>query len=592
MRRRPAALDRLATRFECGSDWSAMAEDGCGRHCAACDRHVLDFERLTAGEARRHLAASRGTLCARVVRRDGRVVTASLPEWASSAGLAAPGPGSAVVAGLVAAWLAAAPPPAAGLGESPAAVAPPEPGPRPVPHEATPAAAGASVAGRLVDGDGHALPGAVVAVRDRAGVSEATALTDSTGAFAIAGLPEGIYDVAVALEGFLVAPAVVRVVAGRPAQVELEATTAALETVTVGGVGLGPAPLHEALHESRLAMTAVVGRSRVVGRDGSLVHVVTRLRPAEVFHGRPPGGDVRWFHSEYDAGRPEGPRWRAEVAPGTRVLAFLKPSEDPDAPAGHWEATDFGYGIRRLDDATLAATVERLEALLAIEREHARLGTGNPAAFTDWLVAMAEDPLTRQEAIGELRTALWDLDALAEEAGVATELVAADLRALVERATAEGVALPHDPEPVVVGALLDEARRERLLAALLATETLGEADRALFDVVWRQAPEPALGWLTGRLAATPVDPELPLVWWLADLAEELDDAAAGALAAVATERVEAISRLWSDEEPEASGQGFEEQVAEVERELRRALVTRWSGAVGEPEVGAPAGERP
>ena len=593
MRRRPAALDRLVTRFECSADWSAMPEDGCRRYCAACARHVLDLERLTAGEARRHLAASRGTLCARVVRRGGHVVTAATPEPASPRGPAAPGRGPTIVAGLVAAWLAATPAPAASAGEGATAATPPQPDPRPpVPGVTPTVAAAATVTGRVVDGDGFALPGVAVAVRDRAGATEATALTDSSGAFAVHGLPEGLYDVEGTLDGFLISPLAVRAAAGRSVQVELEASGETLETVTVGGVGIGPAPLHEVLHDSRLAITAVVGRSWVLARDGSMVHVVTRLRPAAVHHGRAPGGDVLWFHSEYDEDLPEELRWPAGVVPGTRVLAFLKPAEDPDAPAGHWEASDFGYGIRRLDDAALAATTQRLEALLTIERDSARLGTGNPGAFTEWLVATAEDPLTRGEAMPELRAALWDLQLLAEEAGVATEVVAADLRAMVERAAGEGIALPRDPQPAVVGALLDAARRDRLVAALLATETLGEADRELFDLMLPHAPGQVLDWLTGRLAAIEPDPAQPLVWWLANLAEELEDAPAEALTSVAMERVEAIAGLWSDDESEAARSVREEQIAEVERELRQALAERWSAAARDEAFAGRAGERP
>jgi hypothetical protein len=102
--RRPNALDRLATRYACDSPWESMAVDGDGRFCAGCSRHVFDLERMSPGEIARHLAASRGSFCARVVRRQGHVVTG--PATASGApAWEAPRRTSSVVAGLVSAWL-------------------------------------------------------------------------------------------------------------------------------------------------------------------------------------------------------------------------------------------------------------------------------------------------------------------------------------------------------------------------------------------------------------------------------------------------------------------------------------------------------
>ncbi len=101
----------------------------------------------------------------------------------------------------------------------------------------SPAAAGqdgsGSLAGTVRDELGGVLPGVAVTVRDAAGGPPRGAVTDAGGAWAIAGLPDGGYEVEAFLPGFLGESASVTV-AGGAAALDLTLAIAPLaETVTV-----------------------------------------------------------------------------------------------------------------------------------------------------------------------------------------------------------------------------------------------------------------------------------------------------------------------------------------------------------------------
>lgn len=75
MTRRREALDALTTSFQCSVPWESMREEGHRRFCDHCQRPVLDFADLTEREIHAQLQASRGKLCARLTKIDGRLVT-------------------------------------------------------------------------------------------------------------------------------------------------------------------------------------------------------------------------------------------------------------------------------------------------------------------------------------------------------------------------------------------------------------------------------------------------------------------------------------------------------------------------------------
>lgn len=51
----------------CSQDWESMTPDGCGRHCGACQKTVIDFTAMTDGEILKHNDAMRaGNVCGRI----------------------------------------------------------------------------------------------------------------------------------------------------------------------------------------------------------------------------------------------------------------------------------------------------------------------------------------------------------------------------------------------------------------------------------------------------------------------------------------------------------------------------------------------
>ncbi|MGH9360451.1 MAG: TonB-dependent receptor [Thermoanaerobaculia bacterium] len=104
-----------------------------------------------------------------------------------------------------------------------------------LPGAALAQAAGGSLFGRVTDGSGGALPGATITATNRDTGYERVVVSDESGAFRVAALPAGNYDVRVELSGF--APVVVesvRVNVATERSIEVNLQSAAVEeTITV-----------------------------------------------------------------------------------------------------------------------------------------------------------------------------------------------------------------------------------------------------------------------------------------------------------------------------------------------------------------------
>lgn len=67
---------RLETAAPCSQDWAEMTGSGKQRHCVSCNKSVFNFAGMTANEIERLITESKGSLCARIMRRkDGSLVT-------------------------------------------------------------------------------------------------------------------------------------------------------------------------------------------------------------------------------------------------------------------------------------------------------------------------------------------------------------------------------------------------------------------------------------------------------------------------------------------------------------------------------------
>lgn len=599
MANRSDRLDRLVIGFECRTSWERMSGDGPRRFCDECRREVFDFEQMLPAEVHARLQASRGALCARLTRRDGHLVSARELELSEPATSWAPRLVPTIAAGLVSAWLSTgtgavagaaqtassavgvaavgypagqadagqAPTGQADAGQDPAGQA----GREQAPARRARLAAGATLRGRVV-AEGMTLPGVDIVARNTLDGRESMAQTGADGAFVIAPLPPGIYEVEGSLQGFSITPQILALPAGDQRQTELTAEPSILST-TGGMVVVAPVPLRRLYDNAALVAAAVVGHSVVVSHDDDLVEVLTDLHLESSLKGSVSGRDVSYRHSEYEQeGEGQGP-WRAEVAPGTRVLAFLEPSKAAPGAIRNpiFESVD-SFGLKVLGDGGRAAYLERLDALARIERQAERSGAMRPADLVEWMVATAENPLTRAEATGELQSALSALDELAAREGTSAKTAAEDLKMILDHFRDNGGTVRNE-QAALLGALLTAEHRQRLTAALRATEALEPGDRELFQLVRRWDDGAARDWLERQLrtAKPKPDADAEQLGWLKGLAEDLDDDALRAIVATARGRQQEIVDLWPDDESQTARALRQQKLAALAQDLRRDL---------------------
>lgn len=569
MTTRGTKLNRLAIGSECKTSWDGMERDGCRRFCAECQRPVFDLALMTPAEIRAHVEASRGNLCGRITRVSGQLVTATPvapaepePSWIRRRV-------SAVAAGVVTAWLGATAVDAQPRQAAPAAVgAQPDDvsgEPRTEPARRTVVTPRSALHGRVALDDGSPLAGVVVVAHNALDGKEHEVRTAADGTFRFAALAAGVYDLVGSLDHYWIPPQQSVVLqSGEERQADLAAT--ALANVPMGGaMAVSAEPLRLAYRESDLVAVTTFGDSVETSRDRDVHYIDTGLQIESLIKGKVRGRTVTLRHAEYSPEDEGG--WRAEFTPGTRALVFLDAVEDSGRAGAIFQSSDYSFGIRRLGEAEMAAYVDRIEALDRLERAAEARGESDPADITEWLVATAEDRLTRSEATGDLETAVEALGEIAAKNDTSADLAAADLQVLVDRFRGDGGLLSEDPPPELLAAYFTTAQRKRLLAALEAT-TSRENDFGLFMIVRSWDEKAALAWLVQQLGKEPdadVEAAGSTLWWLE---WKLEDERLTALADAARDRLNEIRELWPEDESEAAAKRREEMNAAVYRDLR------------------------
>jgi hypothetical protein len=578
-------LDQLVIGFQCGTSWEHMTGDGVRRFCDECRRDVFDFARMRPAEIRDHLQASRGMLCARLTRQGGRLVTAPEVERAEPAPPCAPRHVPALTAGLFAVCLSAgvaqAGEPAVGTGTagSPAWQAEHEPAaPEPAPARQATSTEGTTLRGR-VTAEGRPLDGVVIVVRNLLDGQESSVITAADGAFRIARLPAGMYEIEGNRAGFAIAGQTLALQSGEQRQTELMAESQ-VEMVTAGVLTVVSEPLRRRFDASDLVAVAEVGSSVVVERKDETVEVWTDLHVESLVKGVVARGGLTYRHSEYETGGSEPGPWQAELVPGTHVLALLERSKVDLGKRGRpiFEAVD-GFGLTRLDDGARAAYLGRLEALAHLERQAERRGETNPADLVEWLVATAENPFTRGETVGEIGSALDALAGFAAKTGEPMESAAQHLTSILDRFHDDGGTLRNEPPSEMLGALLTPAHQARLTAALRWTATFEPGDRALFLLVRRWDEAAAGEWLLRQLRTGDPKPaaDQAQLWWFAALGGELGDDGLRTLATTAAAQQREIEALGPEDTAQETRALRQQQLAALLSDLRRdfaALLAR------------------
>jgi hypothetical protein len=239
-----------------------------------------------------------------------------------------------------------------------------------------------------------------------------------------------------------------------------------------GALGAVQPDLRRLFAESELVALAVVEGSEILGTQDGFADWRTGLRIVRRFKGgNAVERSVICRHDE--ASRP----------PGAPVLVFLRrlPADDGLPWRQDYETMDLAFGLRDLEGPGLHAYQERLDALAALERRGKREPFDDAAASMEWLVATAENPFTRHEAVGELYGALKSFADLAENMRRSPTTAAGDLEQLI----AGG-----NEELILLGAAFSDRQRRRLEAALLSIENLEGTELALYELVhdWNLDP--------------------------------------------------------------------------------------------------------
>lgn len=576
MTTRNEKLSRLAIGSPCQTTWEGMQGDERRRHCLECGRQVHDLGQMTPREIAALIEASRGHVCARITRDGhGRIVMLDpdLPVPASIHGSWRASPVAAAVVGGLLGFGGAA---AAGPAPPPPAASPapgtPEQGAKPEgaqPHR--PTATGAGLRGRIAEETtGAPLPGVEVVARNTFDGREHSAATAADGEFAFDGLAAGVYDLEARVEGFAVAPqSDILLHPGERREVGMQAmaTGEEVEHVLVGAMAVAQEPLRRLFEDSELVVLAIAGSSVVIEQGKDFGEVATDFVVSSTFKGRAPGRGVRVYHTKAEeVGR---------VAPGTRVLAFLRTRDEETSRRAVYESADYHFGLKVLPAAELQAYGERLTALARLLRH----GEPHPADLIEWLVSTVEEPLTRHEATSELSGALWSLGELAKRRGTSPEQAAEDLRAVVARFLDEGGSFENEPAPAVLAAFLTDEQKERLNEAFQATPRLTEAELGLFMIIRPWAGDAALSWLVRKFQKTGpeaggLDRQVMIV-----LAEELEDEELKGFLAAADEEIEEYQSSLAEESMAETNWlvDLKSKSEAVEKELRRRFAQALAG---------------
>jgi Carboxypeptidase regulatory-like domain len=574
MANRSERLNRLAIGSSCESPWEDMEGEGRRRFCAECERHVHDFATMPPAEIEALLQAHHGRLCARLTRRHGRLVMAPEPALPP---LSEPAPRRrfpALAAGLVTAWLAGSAslaqsqePAAGGAAAGAAEPEGPEGDAAPAPARRPAASPRAALFGRVRSEHGP-LAGATIVARNLLDGQESSSLTDAAGNYSIVSLTAGMYVVEGTRDSYSVAGRIVTLRAAEQRQEDL-AAEAESESATTGILMVTATPLRRIYDGSDLVVIAEAGPSVVTSRRDDVLDVVTTLHVESSLKGAASGRNLVYRHTEYQP--PDQPEWRPELVPGTRVLALLARSAEPDGRGDPtYEPSDHD-GLHTLgSDAERAAYVSRLTAWERVRTREARTGETSPADIVEWLVATAENPYTRGEVTGELAGIVSSLFELGQAAGDPADRPGETVTKLVEEFHAEGGTLHGEPPDEVLGAAFTAGQRQRLTAALLATEREEPADNGLMKLVLTWDEKAARAWLAARFAESRPGSTQGLgdISWLLELPDELDDANLEAIAAGGRDRENAIIEQWPPANEETVEQNRRE-IATLAQDLRR-----------------------
>ena len=349
-----------------------------------------------------------------------------------------------------------------------------------------------------------------------------------------------------------------KIVAGEPADVPL------------GGVIAMPVePMHSLYEESGLVVLAVAGKSVPVGQEEYSSEVRTELVISSVLKGDTRERVISVYHDQRPDEAPE-----SRFQPGAHVLAFLNPrgAEYGERSDGYVSA-DAVSGLRVLPEAEIEPYRERIEALAQIPES----GEARPAELLEWLVATAEDPVTREEAIDELSWAVRQLERRAGEHEISVDRYAQSLRDVFVDFLSTGGTPERQVNSAILAAFLTDAQRERLTTALLRTSHIEDTDVDLYLLVSPWHDGLLLPWVVDHLETAEFLAGRRL---MTSLVRTLDNPRLEAILSMGEEQIRELEKQRYEASDEAARQRIGREVDTAEAELRRDFAEALGGLGG------------
>ncbi len=576
MSQRDEFLNRLQTSFECPESWDGMQGSESSRFCSQCQCEVFDLAQMTADEVQQRLEATRGKMCARMTREGGRLLLQRPADKPSPPRRRIAGKISPIAATLLGAWLSigysgaqtstSETSRASSLDSDPDRAEPDRAEEDDRRRQELASSDDAALSGTLRDGEGLAVAGATVVVREVLGGQERTAVSDDFGFYLFERLPTGVYDLRAELKGLEFDQAQNLILeAGKERAANLKASL--VRGMTTMGIMMPPQlHLRDRFDYSDLVVLAVVEESVVASELGGFAKVETQLHIVQRIKGEPAVGPITFRHTENASSLdPDSTNQDSTdpdiLKPGDEVVAFLRRVQTRDLEAEPiFEQTGYYNSVFRLDRADREAYLERSEALAGLEKEAQNRGGLNPSELMDWMVETAANPSTRGETISEIQDAFEALENLARKKGKERAALARKLEQIVEKA---GGRIVHaDVRPIFLGAAITEAHQQQLTAALWATQRVDLSDRKLFDLVVSWDRPEAARWLRSSLPVPEVS-DGQFEWWLFNIAKRLENGKARAFMTSANARWTALSPLDRAEREARSRALSEELLSEL-----------------------------
>ncbi|HEX8284080.1 MAG TPA: carboxypeptidase-like regulatory domain-containing protein [Pyrinomonadaceae bacterium] len=192
-------LSRMRVATPCPTSWEAMEGDDRVRFCRMCELHVYNVSELTRAEAESLVARTEGRLCARLYRRaDGTVLTKDCPTGLRAARRRVGRAAGAAFAAVLSLCGVTFGQDGQGKSQRPDAC---ESGAAKV-TRVLKTGKGSSLKGVVLDPNGAFVANVSVTLTDAKTKRKFTAVTSSEGAFELAALPAGVYQVEAGSPGF------------------------------------------------------------------------------------------------------------------------------------------------------------------------------------------------------------------------------------------------------------------------------------------------------------------------------------------------------------------------------------------------------